>query len=110
MGWHCRLLCFQLIYSPPDEAKKLQAAHATETRELLSQLAAQGTQKAYMEDLLITSKNDAEHDRLDRIKRELEDEREKFTRAAVKLGKEKSAFEVRLVDLIHLPPSFLYAE
>lgn len=91
------------IYSsPPDEARKLHETHATETRELLNQLAAQGMQRASVDDLLITSEHDAERDRLDRIKKELEDEREKFTRAAVKLGKEKSSFEVKLIGLFSL--------
>jgi hypothetical protein len=53
-------------------------------------------QRASMDDLMIASERDVERDRLDRIKKELEDEREKFTHAAVRLGKEKSAFEVRL--------------
>ena len=53
-----------------------------------------------MDDLMIASGRDVERDRLDRIKKELEDEREKFTHAAVRLGKEKSAFEVRLVNLL----------
>lgn len=59
-----------------------------------------------MDGALITSEHDAERERLDSIKKELEDERGKFTRAAVKLGKEKSAFEVGLVDL-PLPASSL---
>ncbi|KAH0836788.1 Afadin and alpha-actinin-binding-domain-containing protein [Lanmaoa asiatica] len=84
-----------------DEAKELHETHTTETRELLNQLAAQGLQRASMDDLMIASERDAEHDRLDRIKKQLEDEREKFTQAAVKLGKEKSAFEserIRFLD------------
>lgn len=61
-----------------------------------------------MDDLMIASERDAEHDRLDRIKKELEDERKKFTRAAVKLGKEKSVFEVMLVDLLSLTLSLIF--
>ncbi|KAG8221070.1 hypothetical protein J3R82DRAFT_2585 [Butyriboletus roseoflavus] len=76
-----------------DEVNKLHETHATETRELLNQLAVQGMQKASMDDLMLASERDAERDRVDRIKKELEDEREKFTQAAVKLGKEKSTFE-----------------
>ena len=64
-----------------------------------------------MDELMIASERDAERDRLDRIKKELEDEREKFTHAAVKLGKEKSTFEVRLVNCFHQPcPSFSWSE
>lgn len=58
-------------------------------------------QRASMDDLMIASECDAERDRLDRIKKELEDEREKFTQAAVRLGKEKSSFEVGSLICFH---------
>lgn len=96
--------------NPPysDEAKKLHETHATETGELLNQLAAQGMQRATMDDFMIASERDAECDRLDRIRKELEDEREKFTHAAVKLGKEKSTFEVKLDDFLSLTLSLIF--
>lgn len=61
-----------------------------------------------MDDLKIVSECDAERHRLDRIKKELEDEREKFTRAAVKLGKEKSTFEVGLVNFHSIALSLIF--
>ncbi|KAF8448876.1 Afadin and alpha-actinin-binding-domain-containing protein [Boletus edulis BED1] len=89
----CLRAVIEKLQNELDEAKQLHETHATETRELLNQLAYQGTQRASMDGLMIASELDAEHDQLDRIRKELEDERKKFTHAAVKLGNEKSAFE-----------------
>ena len=61
-----------------------------------------------MDDLMTASEHDAERDRLDCIKKELEDEREKFTHAAVKLGKEKSAFEVTLFNVLSSTWSLIF--
>jgi len=61
-----------------------------------------------MDDLKIVSECDTERHRLDRIRKELEDEREKFTRASVKLGKEKSTFEVGLVNFLSLTLSLIF--
>ena len=48
--------------------------------------------------------SEQECERLDQIRRELEGERAKFTEAAVKLGKEKMALEVRVLAVVHLVP------
>ncbi|KAG6381745.1 Afadin and alpha-actinin-binding-domain-containing protein [Boletus reticuloceps] len=98
------------VFGPSSRSFRTNLAHATETRELLNQLASQGTQRASMDGLMIASELDAEHDQLDRIRKELEDEREKFTHAAVKLGNEKSAFEVGLVNLLSLTVSQFHAQ
>lgn len=45
-------------------------------------------------ELMTVPMADVERERLDKIRRELDEEREKFTRAAVKLGKERVALEV----------------
>jgi hypothetical protein len=85
-----------------DEAKKLHERHAAETCALLNQVAAQGVPRTPTDvsvDLMLAPERDAERDRLDRIKKELDDERQKFTEAAVKLGKEKTAFEVGTIDV-----------
>ncbi|KAF9224074.1 hypothetical protein BS17DRAFT_880114 [Gyrodon lividus] len=79
-----------------EEAKKLHQTHAAETRVFLNQAAAQSLPRAtghVSVDPMIAPGRNAEHDRLDRIRKELDDERQKFTQAAVKLGTEKTAFE-----------------
>ncbi|KAG9313138.1 hypothetical protein JVU11DRAFT_6588 [Chiua virens] len=98
----CRRLqaVIEKLQAELDEAKKLHETHATETRELLDQLAAQGMQRASMDDLLIASEREAERDRLDRIRKELEGERAEFTQATMKLSKEKSAFESERIQLL----------
>jgi hypothetical protein len=45
-------------------------------------------------DLMITPVKDEERDKIDATKKGLDEERRKFTEAAVKLGKEKAALEV----------------
>lgn len=111
------LVCQTLFVTPfptdspscSEEAKTLHETHAIETRELFDQLqATQAIQRASVDDLMIASECDAERDRLDRIKKELEGEREKFTHAAVKLGKEKATFEVRVIDFLSLTSSLIF--
>jgi hypothetical protein len=46
-------------------------------------------------DLMITPIKDEEKNRIEATKKELEEERRKFTEAAVRLGREKAALEVR---------------
>ena len=46
-------------------------------------------------DLMIAPARDEERQRLDERFKELEEERHRFTEAAVRLGKEKAALEVR---------------
>jgi hypothetical protein len=47
-------------------------------------------------DLMIQPERDLAAERLERMKAELDEERKKFTDAAVKLGKEKAALEVNI--------------
>ena len=47
-------------------------------------------------DLMITPAKDEEKDRIELTKMELEEERRKFTEAAVRLGREKATLEVSL--------------
>ena len=51
-------------------------------------------------DLITAPARDEERQRLDARFKELEDERQKFTEAAIRLGKEKAAIEVR--SYVHL--------
>lgn len=47
-------------------------------------------------ELMTASMADAERERLEKIRQELDNEREKFTQAAVQLGRERTALEVGL--------------
>lgn len=47
-------------------------------------------------DLFITPIKDQEKERLEVTKKELDEERKKFTEAAVRLGREREKLEVRL--------------
>ncbi|KAF9454385.1 hypothetical protein P691DRAFT_692547, partial [Macrolepiota fuliginosa MF-IS2] len=81
-----------------EQSQKQSQTHAAETQALFDQFIA-GQQKisdniSEMSMELMTAPNvDEERERLDRIKKELHDEREKFTKAAIKLGKERTALE-----------------
>ncbi|KIJ65501.1 hypothetical protein HYDPIDRAFT_174941 [Hydnomerulius pinastri MD-312] len=86
-----------------DDAKKLHETHAAETRALLDKVAEQAIPRNATDvsgDLMIAPERDAERDRLDRIKKELDDERHKFTEAAVKLGREKAALESERIKFL----------
>lgn len=50
-------------------------------------------------DLMTVPARDEERQRLEARFKELDDERKKFTEAAVRLGREKAALEVRYSDL-----------
>ncbi|KAF5373288.1 hypothetical protein D9615_007377 [Tricholomella constricta] len=52
-------------------------------------------------ELMSAPLRDAEKDRLDNIKRELDQERQKFTEAAIKLGKERAELEAEHVKLLN---------
>jgi hypothetical protein len=53
-------------------------------------------------DLMITPIKDEEKNRIEATKKELEEERRKFTEAAVRLGREKAALEVRFGFIIFI--------
>lgn len=84
-----------------DEAQKQTAAYAAQTQELFDRYAEderlkQGTVGEMSVDLMTAPARDEERQRLDERFRELDEERKKFTEAAVRLGREKAALEVRL--------------
>ena len=53
-------------------------------------------------DLMITPIKDEEKNRIEATKKELDEERRKFTEAAVRLGREKAALEVRFGFIIFM--------
>ncbi|KAG2137581.1 Afadin and alpha-actinin-binding-domain-containing protein [Suillus bovinus] len=86
------------LRSELDEAKKLHDRHVIETQTLLMQIASQtsSTERNPRDEsveLMTQPERDLAAERLERMKTELDDERRKFTDAAVKLGKEKAALE-----------------
>jgi hypothetical protein len=50
---------------------------------------------------MITPIKDEERDRIEATKKELVEERRKFTEAAVRLGREKATLEVRFVSCFY---------
>ena len=84
-----------------DEAQKQAAAYAAQTQELFDRYAEderlkQGYVGEMSVDLMTVPARDEERQRLDERFRELDEERKKFTEAAVRLGREKAALEVPL--------------
>lgn len=84
-----------------DEAQKQAAAYAAQTQELFDRYVEderlkQGDVGEMSVDLMTVPARDEERQRLDERFRELNEERKKFTEAAVRLGREKAALEVRL--------------
>ena len=82
-----------------DQSQKQAAASAAQTQELFDRFAEEqrisstGPAEISVE-LLTVPARDEEQRRLDERFKELEDERRKFTEAAVRLGREKAALEV----------------
>ncbi|KAJ6527277.1 Afadin and alpha-actinin-binding-domain-containing protein [Mycena vulgaris] len=106
-----------------ERSQKESVARAAETQAVFDQFAGDrrvvdnGVGDASVE-LMIAPVRDAEKERLDKIKTQLELERKNFTEAALKLGQEKAALEaerIRLIDekrswdvekmLAELPPT-----
>ena len=92
-----------IIY--PENAHKQSAAHAAQTQALFDGLQSQTQARTQPKDvgdvsvdLMITPIKDEERDRIEATKKELEEERRKFTEAAVRLGREKATLEVRFVS------------
>lgn len=82
-----------------DEAQKQAASYAAQTQELFDRYAEderlkQGTVSEMSVDLMTAPARDEERQCLDERFRELDEERKKFTEAAVRLGREKAALEV----------------
>ncbi|KAG1857327.1 Afadin and alpha-actinin-binding-domain-containing protein [Suillus subalutaceus] len=104
------------LRSELDEAKKLHERQVVETQALLMQIASQTSSTEC--DSKGRKQRDFAAERLERMKTELDEERTKFTDAAVKLGKEKAALETERIQFLeekrswhveqmlsHLPPT-----
>jgi len=90
-----------LIEYMTDQAHTQAQHQASQTRALFDKFAVpqQETPSDVAEmsmELMTTSMADAERERLEKIRQELDNEREKFTQAAVQLGRERTALEVGL--------------
>lgn len=80
-----------------DESEKQTESYAAQTQELIEKLTREDHTSKDREpsvDLMMTPALDEELERLHKRAEELEEDRRKFTEAAVKLGKEKAMFEV----------------
>ena len=81
-----------------EQAHKQSAAQATQTQALFDQFAQDHriTQEIgeMSIELMTAPAKDEEHSRLQAIKKQLDEERQKFTEAAIRLGKEKASLEV----------------
>jgi hypothetical protein len=90
----------RILTTATDNAHKQSAAHAAETQALFDGLQGQPVIARARDvgevsvDLMITPTKDEERDRIEVTKKALDEERRKFTEAAVKLGREKAALEV----------------
>ncbi|KAI9062566.1 hypothetical protein FKP32DRAFT_805484 [Trametes sanguinea] len=88
-----------------EEAQKQAASSAAQVQELFDRFAeeqaAAETHTADMSvDLMTAPARDEERQRLEARFRELEEERQKFTEAAVRLGKEKAALEAERLKFL----------
>ncbi|KAF8159368.1 Afadin and alpha-actinin-binding-domain-containing protein [Crassisporium funariophilum] len=86
-------------------SQKQTMAHATETQAMFDKFAedhrvATGEIGDMSVELLSGPLRDEEKDRLDNLRRELDMERQKFTDAAIKFGKEKAALEADRIKLL----------
>ncbi|KZT67343.1 hypothetical protein DAEQUDRAFT_739427 [Daedalea quercina L-15889] len=82
-----------------DEAQKQAATYAAQTQELFDRFAEderlrRGEVGEMSVDLMTAPARDEERQRLDARFKELDEERKKFTEAAVRLGREKAVLEV----------------
>ena len=82
-------------------SQKETIAHATETQALFDKFAkkhrdATGEIGEMSIELISAPLRDEEMERLDSLRRELDSERQRFTEAAVKFGREKADLEVNL--------------
>ena len=101
IGWSRRSLEDALIEYMTDQAHTQAQHQASQTRALFDNFTVpqQETPSDVAEmsmELMTTSMADAERERLEKIRQELDNEREKFTQAAVQLGRERTALEVGL--------------
>ncbi|KAI0675899.1 Afadin and alpha-actinin-binding-domain-containing protein [Trametes maxima] len=88
-----------------DEAQKQAATSAAQVQELFDRFAEEQAEVAgrtmdISMDLMTAPARDEERQRLDIRFKELEEERQKFTEAAVRLGKEKAALEAERLKFL----------
>ncbi|KAI0642311.1 Afadin and alpha-actinin-binding-domain-containing protein [Trametes meyenii] len=88
-----------------DEAQKQAATSAAQVQELFDRFAEEQAEVAgrtadISMDLMTAPARDEERQRLDSRFKELEGERQKFTEAAVRLGKEKAALEAERLKFL----------
>ncbi|KAG2137743.1 Afadin and alpha-actinin-binding-domain-containing protein [Suillus cothurnatus] len=93
------------LRSELDEARKLHERHVAETQAVLMQIASQTSStecrpRDESVELMTQPERDLAAERLERMKTELDEERRKFTDAAVKLGKEKAALETERIQFL----------
>lgn len=93
-----------MLITLTDEAQKQAAASAAQVQELFDRFVEEQahptTHTSDMSmDLITAPARDEERQLLDARFKELEVERQKFTEAAVRLGREKAALEVRELRL-----------
>jgi hypothetical protein len=94
---------FHNSYTLTEQAHVQSATHAAHTQALFDQLAEEhhfikDDARDMSVDLITVTVKDEEKERLEAIKKQLKEEREKFTEAAIKLGRDKAALEVRYLD------------
>jgi len=99
IGWSCCSPEDALIDCMTDQARTQAQHQASQTRALPDNFVVpqQETPPDVAEmsmELMTASMADAERERLEKIREELDNEREKFTQAAVQLGRERTALEV----------------
>ncbi|KAH9893346.1 Afadin and alpha-actinin-binding-domain-containing protein [Cubamyces lactineus] len=88
-----------------EDAQKQAAASATQVQELFDRFAEEQTAAKcptgdVSMDIMIAPARDEERQRLDERFKELEEERRRFTEAAVRLGKEKAALEAERLKFL----------
>ncbi|RDB15346.1 Afadin- and alpha-actinin-binding protein B [Hypsizygus marmoreus] len=88
-----------------ERSRKQTLVQAAETQAMFDKFAedhriATGNIGEMSIELMSVPLRDVEKERLDKIKRELEEERQKFTAAAIKLGKERAEIEAERVKLL----------
>ncbi|CCM01360.1 uncharacterized protein FIBRA_03410 [Fibroporia radiculosa] len=88
-----------------DEAQKQASAYASQTQALFDRFAAderllQGEAGEVSVDLMTGPACDEEKQRLDARFKQLEEERQKFTEAAVRLGREKAVLEAERIKFL----------
>lgn len=87
------------------DSQKQTESYAAQTQELFEKLAVEDRSAKQREpsvDLMTSPALDVERERLNEISEELEDDRRKFTEAALKLGKEKAALEASFCFVFRL--------